>query len=171
MAANSANVTSLDVVRQVRGALVQFEADMQDALTMFDLEARRPVEWIDNDRAKYWPREERASSDAVIEAKLALERAETSAVSDETKYCYDERKSLEKAKRRRQRAEEKLQAVKRWQPQIRKEVEEFQVQLAKARQYLETDFPRALAALERMATALDQYVQMARPESSSAEGT
>jgi hypothetical protein len=43
--------------------------------------------------------------------------------------------------------------------QIRKEVEEFQVQIAKLRQFLESDLVRSITSLKRMNEALEQYVQ------------
>ncbi|HEX5105603.1 MAG TPA: hypothetical protein VFV87_17410, partial [Pirellulaceae bacterium] len=93
------------------------------------------------------------------EARLALQRCELTIDEDHRRSCYDERKALERAKRRLHQCEDKVQAVRRWLPQIRKEVEEFEVQVARLKQFLESDFPQAAAALERMAAALDQYVQ------------
>ena len=116
-----------------------------------ELEARRPEEWIEHDRTRYWPRQVQQASDAVSEARLALQRCELTIDGDSGRSCYDERKALEKAKRRLNQADAKVQAVRRWRLQIRKEVEAFEVQAARLQQYLESDFARALAALDRMA--------------------
>ena len=80
-------------------------------------------------------------------------------IDGETRYRHEERKVLEKAKRRQRLAEEKIQAVRRWKMQIQKEVETFQVQLAKLQHYLEGDYTKSLAALDRINEALDRYVQ------------
>lgn len=166
----TANLTSTDAVTALRGALVQFSATASDALVQLTLEARRPVAWIEHDRAQYWPRQVQRSSDAVSEAKLALQRCELTIDGDSGRSCYDERKALEKAKRRLQEAEDKVAAVKRWKVEIRKEIEAFEVQAAKLQQYLDSDLVRALAALDRMADALGQYVQQAGPASPPATG-
>lgn len=163
MAASSANVASIDAVRTVKGALRQFEADLTNALVTLELEARRPMEWLEHDRSQYWPRELRRASDWVAEARLAMQRCELTIDADHRKTCYDERKQLEKAKRRLELSEEKIQAVRRWRLEVRKEVEEFEVHVAKLKRYLETDFQRAIAALERMAAALDRYTQTGSP--------
>lgn len=159
MAGQAANLHSIEALRAFKEALQAFESSVQDALVSLELEARRPVEWIENDRSRYWPREERKAADGVIEARLGLERCEQTTSADTPRYCYDERKLLEKAKRRWRLTEEKVQAVKRWRQQIRKDVQEFQVQISKLKRFMETDFLGTIVSLERMSEALDRYVQ------------
>lgn len=160
-----ANLTSIDALTAFKAALVQFSATASDALVQLGLEARRPIEWIEHDRAQYWPRQVQRASDAVSEARLALQQCELTIDGDSGRSCYDERKVLEKAKRRLQESEDKVQAVRRWRVAIRKEIEEFEVQAARLQQYLDSDFTRSLAALDRMAAALDRYVQPGGPAS------
>ena len=100
MPAQTANVTSLDALRNLRAALVRFAADVEAALVALELEARRPVEWVEGDRSRYWPQQARKASELVSEARLALERCELRISGEDARYCYDERKALEKAKRR-----------------------------------------------------------------------
>jgi hypothetical protein len=163
MAHRSANITSIDAVRALKLALSQFGSDVQTALDSLEAEARRPLDWIEHDRSQYWPREVRKRSDALSEARLALQRCELTIDGTETKYCYDERKAFERAKRRLTTAEEKVQAVRRWRHVIRKEFEEFQVQVEKLRHYLTSDLSQAVVAAERMAEAVDRYVQQQAP--------
>jgi hypothetical protein len=159
MTANAANVTSLDALRGFRAALVKFAAEVEAAIVALELEARRPMEWVEDDRSRYWPQQVRKASEQVSEARLALERCEVRISSEDPKYCYDERKALERAKRRLQLAEEKTQAVRRWRAQMHKETEEFQMQVARLKQYLEYDLAKALATLDRITAALDRYTQ------------
>lgn len=168
MAPRAANITSIDAIRSFAAALMQFEEAGEDALVQLELESRRPVAWIDA-LGVYWPREVRKASDALSEARIALEKCELTISGDERRSCYDERKALEKARRRLHTAEAKVQAVRRWKVQIRKEVEEFEVQIARLRQYFESDLSRGIAALKRMSAALDQYVQRRVAEGSGDE--
>jgi hypothetical protein len=158
----TANVTSTDVLRNVKAALVQFCADVESALVAMELEARRPVEWIEGDRARYWPQQARRASDLVQEARQALTRCEVRVSNEDRPSCYDEKKALEKAKRRLQLAEDKARIVPRWGSEMQKAAEDFATQVARIRTYLETDLTKAIAAAERMATALDKYVQQAK---------
>src|SRR5438093_11180043 len=121
----TANVNSIDAPRQFRAALVRFVAEVEAALVTLDLEAHRSIEWIEGDRPRYWRQATRKASEAVGEARVALERCQVRISGEDTKYCYDERKALEKAKRRLQLAEEKVQAVRRWRLERRKAAEEL----------------------------------------------
>jgi hypothetical protein len=154
----SANITSLDSIPALAAALRQFEADGLAAVTALELECRRPADWIG-----YWPREAQQAADAVLEARRELERCELSLGGEEGRYCFDERKALERAQRRLRTAEEKVRELRRWRIAVRKEVEEFQVQLSRLRLYLESELPRSIAALGRMGTALEQYAAQATP--------
>lgn len=155
---HSANITSLDSLSSLKAALVEFDAAVRHALVALELESRRPLEWIEHDRTRYWPAQVRKASDAVSEARLALARCETSSTDERPRDCYDERKALERAKRRLHLAEAKVEAVRRWRHQLKKHAEEFLVETARLRAYLDSDFSRAIGSLEKMLAALDQYV-------------
>lgn len=152
-----AKVTSVEALNALKPALVKFAQEVADALVSLDLECRRPTDWIERNRALYWPNEVRKASDAVAEARSALLRAESN-ISDESRWAYQERKMLEKAKRRLQLCEEKVEAVRRWKVRMRKEVEDFQVNTARLKHFMDSDFVRALASLERMLAAIEQYL-------------
>jgi len=156
---HAANLTSIDVPGEVKAALVRFDAQVQDAIIQLNLAARRPLEWLEHDRSRHWPREVRKAADAVSEARQTLARAQATIDPDNHRACYEERKLLDKAKRRLELAERKSAAVRRWIFDLQKEIEEFAVQSAKLQYYLESDLPKSLAALTRMAGALDHYVQ------------
>jgi hypothetical protein len=170
MAARAANITSIEAIRTFATAMMAFEDGAEDAAVQLELEARRPVAWI-NELSAYWPKEVRKASDNLSEARISLEKCELTISEEDRRSCYDERKALEKAKRRLRLAEEKVQAVRRWKVQISKEVEEFQVQIAKLRQFLESDLVRSITSLKRMSEALEQYVQPSVGQSGGGVGT
>lgn len=156
---HAANLTSIDSLRALQGTLQQFDAKVSDAIIQLNLSARRPLDWIEHDRSQYWPREVRKAVDAVSEARLTLARAQATIDPNDHRSCYEERKQLDKAKRRLELAESKVVAVRRWKQELRKEVEELEVQSAKLQHYLDSDLAAAMAALVRMADALDLYIQ------------
>lgn len=155
----TANVTSIDAVRSVKEALLKFCADVESALIAMEIEARRPVEWIDGDRARYWPQQVRRATDMVNEARQALDRCQIRVSSEDRPSCYDEKKALDKAKRRLQLTEDRVRAVRRWSAEMHKAAEDFSTQVARIRNYLETDMTKGIAAAERMIAALDKYVE------------
>jgi hypothetical protein len=155
----NANLTSTEVLRALKVALQQFEFEANAALTTLEMEGRRPIEWIEQDRSRYWPREVRKASDAVSEARIALNRCELAITPEDKRSCIDERKALGKAKARMRLCEQKVIAVQRWRVQVKKEAEALLVHVSKLQRFLELDLSQATAALERMATALEAYVQ------------
>jgi len=159
---HAANLTSIDTLTALKGSLQQFDARVRDAIIQLNLSARRPLDWIEHDRSQYWPREVRKAIDAVSEARLTLARAQATIDPNDHRSCYEERKQLDKAKRRLELAESKVAAVRRWKLELRKEVEELEVQSAKLQNYLDSDLSQAVLALGRMADALERYVQPSR---------
>jgi hypothetical protein len=159
---HAANLTSIDAIAALKSALQQFDAKVRDAIIQLNLSARRPLDWIEHDRSQYWPREVRKAIDAVSEARLTLARAQATIDPNDHRSCYEERKQLDKAKRRLELAESKVAAVRRWKLELRKEVEELEVQSAKLQNYLDSDLSAAVLALGRMADAVDRYVQPSR---------
>ena len=163
MTQRNANITSTDVLRALKLAIQQFEFETSSALATLELEGRRPVEWIEHDRSRYWPREVRKASDDLSEARIALNRCELAITPEDKRSCIDERKALEKAKRRLRLAESKVLAVQRWRLKIKKDAETLQVHISKLKRFLELDLPGAIAALERMSASLEHYVQPGGP--------
>ena len=58
-----ARITSTDVVRNLKVALAEFEDDARDGVAQLLLELRRALDWVEHDRARYWPREVQRASD------------------------------------------------------------------------------------------------------------
>jgi len=154
-----ANVTSIEAVKHFRVAMQQFDSEAHDAVIQLILEMRKAVDWIEIDRARYWPNEARKASNAVAEARINLERCQMSINPDDKRSCYDEKKALEQAKARLRTTQEKVRIVKHWQMKVKHEAEEFETQMAKLSNMLDTEMPRAVAALQRMTRALDRYTQ------------
>ena len=158
-----AQITAIEVVRQFKFGLEEFQVEAREAVTQLLLEMRRALDWIEHDRARYWPREMQRASDAVLQARNDLERCEMSIRAEDKRSCYEQKIALEKAKRRLRLTEDKVRAVRRWRVAVHREADDFQGRLAKLANCLDMDLPRALAALERMAAALDRYTERSAP--------
>lgn len=159
----SANVKSLDALRELRGAYVQFGGDAKEAVIMLTLEARKAMQWLQVDRARYWPVELRKAQEWVVQARNELDRCQLHYGSEDAPSCFDQKKALEKAKRRLRLCEQKVKAVKKWTLAVRQELDDFDGELAKMTNWLETDLPRGVALLERMVRALDKYTSCEPP--------
>lgn len=158
----AARVLSIDDVDAVSAALTRFAEETAGALADLDLEIRRALEWVQQDRKLHWDQEVRRGWDAVAGARRELERRMiTHKVADHRPSCVEEKKALALAKRRLDVALEKVKAVRRWSHAVEKESNEYRGSIGPLAQWLSADFPRAIASLRRMAGALDHYVAVA----------
>ena len=154
----AADVKSVGAVRAFKANLIEFQTALRQTLETLHNEVNRGIEWLESDRTAYWPAQVRRASDQVSEARIALERCSLATRSDERRSCYDEKKAFERAKQRLAVAEQKVRTTKHWLRVVRHQSEEFQSRLARLEHIVEYELPRGVAMLERMARALDKYV-------------
>ncbi len=165
----SAHITSTDAIREFRAALQEYDLETRDAIAQLLLQLRRTLDWVEHDRARYWPAEVRAASDAVIQAQDDLARCESAIRAEDRRSCYEQRMALEHARQRQRLAEQKVRVVRRLRVSVRQEADAMQGRMLRLTDFLDTEFPRALAALGRMSAALDKYTERNAPRSDSGQ--
>jgi hypothetical protein len=159
-----AEVKSIDTLAFVKTALVAFGHETGQSLAEVEMQAQRIVDWICLDQAAYWKTEVRKAADGVNQAMKDLQHCRTyKKVGNNEPSCIEEKKALEKAKKKLARAEEKAEAVRRWTPVVRQQFQETGVRLTRFREVIDVDCPKAVARLERMLVALDHYAHSAAP--------
>lgn len=159
-----ARVTSLDAVAEMSAAVQTFRFDASTALDGLDMEIRRALEWIHNDRREHWDREVRRDWERISEARVQLQQAMTARRIDERDpSCVDEKKTLERAKRHLDVAQRKVEAVRHWTNAIDRAVNEYRAARAQMTSWLEIDAPRAVSTLSRLMESLEAYVGMDMP--------
>jgi hypothetical protein len=161
---SEAHVTEVVALADFRAALAEFTGEVRRALTDIQLEVRRAMEWITVDRPAHWRLEARRGGEALAHAKDELAHSRTyKQIGDYIPACIEEKKAVEKAKRRVQHAEEKIELVRHWIIASRHAVDEFQGPVQQLMGMLDGDIPRAIVLLERMSMALEQYASGAAP--------
>ena len=160
----SARITSVDAVQDLAAAVVSFRGQAAAALDDLDMELRRAVEWIHHDRKEYWAQEVRRGYERVSEARVQLQQAQTSRrVADHEASCLDEKKALDRAKRRLDVAQEKVGIVRQWMHVIDHAVNEYRGTRTLLAGWLDSEVPRALSALNRITETLDAYLAATAP--------
>lgn len=157
--AQGAKITSTDAVRLFKAGLQEYEAQVRDTVTQLELDLRRAMDWIEHDRLRYWTQECRAASDALAEARRALERAELAIRAEDKRSAYEKKLAYDQAKQRLRNAEQKVRAVRKWRLTMHQESDQFLGNVGRMNNYLDTELPRAVATLERLAQALDKYTE------------
>ena len=166
-----ADIKSIDTLSLVKLALISYAHASSQALADIEIEGQRGIDWITVDRAAYWKAEMRRAADGVNQAIKDLEHCRAyKKVGDNAPSCAEEKKNLEKARKRLQRTEEKLELVKRWTPVVLQQFRETCVRLVRFREVIDVDCPRAIARIEQMLTALENYQTVASPRGTSTSG-
>lgn len=156
---DGAHVGSIDAVRDFRAALRTFLEEARDALDSFDMELNRTLEWLLEYQPQYWKQEVRRSQEAVVEARIELNRCRaTKLPGGETPSCSEEKKMLERAQRRERLAEEMVEIVRKWSHTAEREAAEYHGRANQLGNVLETDVPKSLALLDRVLGRLETYL-------------
>ncbi|MFO0807395.1 MAG: hypothetical protein U0746_02095 [Gemmataceae bacterium] len=164
-----ARVTSFDMLRDFRASLATFREDGMDAITAAALEIQRAFDWL-SERRKMWQKAVRDRQDEVVQAKAALTRKELHLPGERPPDTTQERKALRRAQARLEEAEDKVEKTKRWEPVLRRAVEEYEAPARGLGSVLEVDVPKALSLLGRILDALDEYAALPPPPSSASNG-
>jgi hypothetical protein len=160
----SAHVQSQRAIAEFRAALCTFIVEARQALAAIEMEARRAIEYITHDQAQAWNHEVRRGRENVQQCKLDIHNTRTfKRVGHYTPSCIDEKKELDKAQRRLHMAEAKVEAVRHWGRVAEQAFREFHTRLTQFTSLLDGDMPKAVAALERVLTALDRYLAVETP--------
>ena len=106
----------------------------------------------------------RRSWEGVSAARIQLQQAQVSRrIAGREPACIDEKRALERAKRRQETAKQKVQAVKHWTQVLDRAADEFQQSRTQFATWLDTDLVEAVAALNRMSVSLESYTSLAGP--------
>ena len=168
---SQADVKSTDTLAFVKQALIAYAHESGQALADIEIEGQRGIDWITVDRAGYWKAEIRRAAEAVNQAIKDLEHCRAyKKVGDNTPSCAEEKKNLEKARKRLQQAEDKAELVRRWTPVVLQQFREACVRLVRFREVIDVDCPRSIGRLEKMITALDHYRTVSGPQTGSGTG-
>ena len=166
-----ADIKSIDTLSLVKLALISYAHASSQALADIEIEGQRGIDWVTVDRAAYWKAEMRRAADGVNQAIKDLEHCRAyKKVGDNAPSCAEEKKNLEKARKRLQKTEEKLELVKRWTPVVLQQYRETCVRLVRFRDVIDVDCPRAIARIEQMLTALENYQTVVSPRGTSTSG-
>src|SRR5262245_51352793 len=154
---NSAHVQSLAAVKEFRPAVVQFRAEIQDALSSLAMDLRRQQDWL-ADQRRHWERSVRESHDEVVHAKAELFRRQTVPPGDRVPDTSQQEEDLARAKAKLKHAEDKVEAGRRWVTTLDRAIEEYDGPVRRLGSRIEIDLPKALGTLERVMQRLEAYL-------------
>jgi len=158
----SANVRSIEVLRQLRTALSSFGEDVQEALAAAEQEIRRTTDWLQR-QLEYWLRQVRDRGEEVARAKAALVQRRWGHRDGRGPGTTEAEIAVKEAQHRLREAEAKLQAVRRWINLLPREINDYQGPARRLGGFLDADLKHALAILESKVASLEAYVALTAP--------
>jgi len=165
----TANVRDIQAIREFRVKLLHFAEELEGALQSMHLELQRAFEWIEEDRPRYWSNQARRAYDTVASTRTAYQNCRMRTVAGHRSACIEEKVAYEKAQRRLEYCQEQVAQVRRWSIKIRHDADEFRGRMASLRRLLDAEIPQALAQLANTITILENYAEIARPQSEHEE--
>jgi hypothetical protein len=161
----SARVTSIDALPLLASALQKFRSEGAGAVDDVAGQVRRALDWVSHDQKDYWTTELRHAEDALSQAKVQLQQAlAVRRLADRSPSCDDEKRALERAKRRTETARRKLAAVHHWSIALERAADDFRRSHMQFASWIDIDVSRAVATLNKMSESLVTYISMKGPD-------
>ena len=158
-----ADVKSIEALRQFRAELRRYLESLHSTIDELKMQSRKAQDWVDQDRARYWPKQAKLATDGLVEARNALSRCKMTAVEGEMKSCIDEKKAVEYWVKRQHHCESQIRAVRGWRNKMTQQTDEFTTRMSRLDTYAENELPKAIASLDRMIKSLEKYSEIATP--------
>jgi len=156
-----ARIESVEVLRELRSALIIFSQKASMALEEAQADVQRAGMWLKQNQGRHWQGQVRLLTEKCAQAKLALESKQRyQEISSSGKMSnVDEKQAFALAKQRLEQARQKLENVKRWTHIMEKEAFTYRGMAQGLSNALEIEIPNACALIDRMIESLEKYVQ------------
>jgi len=159
----SANVQSIQTLKDFKVAMVNFAEDARNALSGVDMDCRRMRDFLERDQLGYWQAQIKRRNEEVMQARSDLHRRKISQQGSDAVSDTEQKEALREAQRRLRIAEEKVALIKRLIPQLHHAIAEYHSHSQPLGDHLTGGFERSLAVVERMILALESYVATRAP--------
>lgn len=166
---HSAQVTSIDAIKEFCTFLAGFCEEAREALVAIGMEARRAHDWVVHEQPGFWKRTIRDLQDELAQAKAELCRRQLSRMSGNKPDVIEQKEAVWRAQRMLEEAEDRAENCRRWGPQLQRAIEEYEAPARQLGVLVEGAPPRSVALLEQIAASLDSYVFLAPPPSPTAK--
>src|SRR5579859_5257830 len=152
-----ANITSVEAVTAFRAALIVFLGKARPLLEEIGSEIVRTRQWVESDQRLHWEHQMRLRSRKLEEARAELFNARLSKLQEATALL---QMAMQRAERSVRESESKLSVVRRWGRDLEPRTAPLVKQAEQLQTYLATDMTRAVAHLDNVIRALENYTDI-----------
>jgi hypothetical protein len=160
---NTADVRSIDALKDFRAVLALYAEEAQGAIGSAKIEAKRAVYWLRHDRKLFWTEQIRRRRLMVAETRAELNRLSISTSSENSMAMSEARERVRKAEMALREAEAKTALIKKWEPILQVAVLELYASLRRITDLSSTDVVRASVLLGKLVDTLEAYARDAPP--------
>ena len=164
----SANVESLDLLREWHAALCVFRTEAVESLASVSLEIQRSDSWLD-EQLRHWQNLARDGEEDVLRCKNELSNRRFPDFTGRVPDCSVQEEALRRAEKRLDYIRDQIAVVRRWMTKLPKLISEaYDAPSRHLMNFLEAELPRGIAMMNNQITALEQYLNIRPPESTPA---
>jgi hypothetical protein len=159
----TANVHSIQALKDFKVAMIEFAEDARNALSGVDMDLRRMRDFLERDQLGYWQMQVKRRNEEVMQARSDLHRRKISQQGSDAVSDTEQKEALREAMRRLRVAEEKVALIKKLIPQLHHAIAEYHSHSQPLGDHLTGGFERSVATLEKMVLALESYIALNAP--------
>lgn len=156
----SADVRSIDALRDWQAALARYRSDAQETLSGIAIEIRRVYEWLAEQQAQ-WRQAIRQCEEEVVQAKAELAARRFPGFDGRMPDTTVQERNLRRAEARLEHAHERVRACRSWEAKLPALVDEqYHAPARRLGNFLDGDMVRGMAVLDRQVAALERYAEL-----------
>ena len=159
----SANVQSIQTLRDFKVAMITFGEDARNALSGVEMDLRKMRDFLERDQLGYWQMQIKRRNEEVMQARADLHRRKISQQGSDAVSDSEQKEALREATKRLRIAEEKVALIKRLIPQLHHAIAEYHSHSQPLGDHISGGFEKSLSVLERMILSLEAYVATTAP--------
>lgn len=157
--AGEANIGDVAALEEFRRALIRFREELGVAIAEADSEIKSTFIWLERDRMLHWRRAVPRHEEELTSAKTALFRKEMQTMgTGQRPSTIDEKKAVERMKRRVEDARERLEFTRRWLVTLERDVSLYKGAMSPVQALYDRELPDAILRLRNMTLALEAYL-------------
>jgi len=155
--AGTANITSTDAVTAFRAQLIVYLGKARPLLEELAGEMIRTRQWLESDQRLQWEHQFRLRTRKLEEARAELFNARLSKLQEATAL---QAMAVQRAERAVRECESKLNAIRKWIRNLEPATAPLLKQAEQLQTYLATDMTGAVAQLDNIIRALENYADI-----------
>jgi hypothetical protein len=161
----AAHIDSPEVIKELRKHYTTFDQISKNALMGCTSDVRATLEWVRTEQRSYWNLQLRKRDEELNVAQSEYSQAKwASGRGDLRTSGVEELRALQRAKRRKEEVEQKIQIINRWTALLEQQVGKLMGPVNALSILLDKNTPRILARLDRMLENLQEYLRPAPTE-------